>query len=69
MTDMDPLARLRAVADTDEHPDARFAGELRRRLIDGLTDTAIRQEAIEIIQSMIDQVLVTPIRKPTGCVF
>ena len=33
MTDMDPLARLRAVADTDEHPDARFGGELRRRMI------------------------------------
>jgi hypothetical protein len=31
------------------------------RLIDGLTDSAIRQEAIEIIQSMIEQIIVTPV--------
>ena len=30
------------------------------RLIDGLSDTAIRQEAIEIIQSMIDSIVITP---------
>lgn len=38
MTSTDPLARLRMVADTDEHPDADFARELRQRLLDGLTD-------------------------------
>ncbi len=31
------------------------------RLVDGLTDSAIRQEAIEIIQSMIEQIIVTPV--------
>ncbi len=31
------------------------------RLIDGLTDSAIRQEAIEIIQSMIERIIVTPV--------
>ena len=31
------------------------------RLVDGLTDSVIRQEAIEIIQSMIEQIIVTPV--------